>query len=538
MEAHCIPFSEIPHTSTLFADYLYHFPRVSRFYAYDPFQDGSFSAAAHRVSIEEARRTAVADVLAEQNELFGASSRTQENIVRLRSGQAYAVVTGQQAGLFGGPAYAAYKALTAIEMAQSLTGRGIAAVPVFWMASEDHDFQEVNHAAFLDERGQLLELRDPSGPPPDTPIGLVHFDSSIGRLRAQLDRLWPRELTGEPQRLLEGYAAGTGYGEAFARLFHQLFAGSGLIILDPLHPTFHALSRPLYRRVLAEADSLQKMVETRNRQLEQAGYHVQVRLRENATLAFLTANGHRLPIRRRKDAFYLPGLGEQSRASLLEQLENEPSRFSANVLLRPVVQDSLLPTVAYVAGPNEVAYFAQASVLYEKLIGRMPVIVPRVSLTLVDRKAQRLLRRYEVDLSDCFRGRAHLGTQLALRRLPVRLLKRLETTEAKLEKLLAETAQAVGKLDPTLEGAIETSRRKMLYQFNKIRHKAARAQAEREAVVARHVEILTNSLFPGRTLQERRLSFLSFVARYGRDLVPRLLEQVNFPCRDHQVIFL
>jgi uncharacterized protein YllA (UPF0747 family) len=191
-----------------------------------------------------------------------------------------------------------------------------------------------------------------------------------------------------------------------------------------------------------------------------------------------------------------------------------------------------------VGGPAEVAYFGQASVLYESLAVPMPVIVPRVSVTLVDRKVQRLLRKYHLGLRDCFRGRPSVRAQLAGRHLPSRLRRRLETTEARIEKLLVAAAQEVRKLDPTLEGAADTSRRKMLYQFHKLRGKAARAQASREEIVDRHLNILFNHLYPHRNLQERRVNFLSFVARHGQGVIERLLAQVQLPCRDHQVIFL
>lgn len=539
MESHCLSFREIPHTTALFADYLYDFARVAQFYAHDPFAPESYAAAAQRAAeLDPARRTAVADVLAEQNGLFGGGAETQHNIARLRAGQVLAVVTGQQAGLFGGPAYSVYKALTAIRLAEKLTGEGTPAVPVFWLASEDHDFAEVNHADFLDGGGQLFTVQDASAPAADTPVGKITLDGSIETLRAQVKKLWPRESAQEPEALLASYAPGRSYAHAFARLFQRLFAGRGLVLLDPLHPTLHALSRPLFRRALEEAESLRALVRERDRVLDHAGYHAQVRLRENATLLFLTVDGHRLPLRRRNNGFLLPRQGEKSLATLLELLEAEPERFSPNVLLRSLVQDTLLPTVAYVGGPAEVAYFAQSSALYERLSVPMPVIVPRVSATLVDRKVQRLLRKYRLNLTDCFRGHPSVRAQLAERHLPARLRRRLETTEARIERLLASTAQEVGKLDSTLEGAADTSRRKMLYQFHKLRGKAARAQASREEIVDRHLNILFNHLYPHRALQERRVNFLSFVARQGEGVMERLLEQLHLPCRDHQVIFL
>lgn len=535
MEPHCIPFTEIPHTAALFADALYRFPRVARFYAHDPFDAASFRAAAQAVALDATRRAAVADVLVEQNRIFGGGRETEENIARLRSG-AVAVVTGQQVGLFGGPAYSVYKALTAIRLAEKLSAEGLPAAPVFWLASEDHDFNEVNHCYLLDADSRWQELRDTSSHPDGTAVARISFDRSIEELRARLAGLWPAEARTEAEKLMSSYGPGATYAQAFGQLFQRLFAGRGLIVLDPTHPTLHALAAPLYRRALEEAEKLHALLKERDKQLDKAGYDCQVRLRENATLLFVTEDGRRLPLRRRRNGVLQTGDEERSAAQLLAELDSAPERFSPNVLLRPVVQDWLLPTAAYVAGPHELAYFAQASALYQELLGRMPVIYPRVSLTVVEPKVRRLLGKYQLDLPDLFRGEAAVRARLAEHHLPPRLLRQLEESERKIEKLVASAAGAVKRLDPTLAGAAETSRRKMLYQYSKLRAKAARAQAERAGIVDRHAAVLTNALYPERGLQERRMNFLSLVARHGREVVGRLEKQMCFPCRDHQVI--
>ncbi len=538
MGADTIPFTEVPQTSALYRDYLCRFGKVSRFYPHNPFEPESFSAAAKQIAPEPARWRAVADALAAQNHAWGAGSDVQKNIAQLGEGEALAVVSGQQVGLFGGPSYSVYKALTAIALAERLTSAGTPAVPVFWLASEDHDFAEVNHCLLLDARDELVALKDEASHADSLPVGRIAFGDSIEALRRQVAGLWPRESAGEAEELLAGYAPGASYADAFARLFARLFAGRGLIILNPLDAALHGLSAPLFRRVLEEAESLHAAIRARDKELEKAGYHAQVHLRDNATLLFASVNGRRVPLRRHGSNFHLTGKGEQPAAALAAQLESEPESFSANVLLRPVMQDWLLPTVAYVAGPHEAAYFAQASLLYEKLLGRMPVIVPRTSLTLVPPKVQRVLAKYKLSVADCWHAPEHLGVLLAERRLPRRLALQLERAQVRIEKLLAETADGVKQLDPTLEGAVENSRRKMLYQLEKIRRKAARAQAEREAIIGRHAQLLSHWLYPERDLQERRVNFLSFVAQHGKPVVERLLGEVNHPCRDHQVVFL
>ena len=541
MDSHCIRFTEIPHTTKLVVDTLYDFSRVADFYAYDPFDPASFRAAAQaapRDSEASARHAAVADVLAEQNRDFGGDEKSQKNIARLRSGEAVAVVTGQQVGLFGGPAYSVYKALTAVRLAGKLTAEGLPAVPVFWLASEDHDFAEANHCFLLDSDFQWQELRHTSSAPDGAPVGSIVFDGSINALRGRLADLWPGEAAAEAEALLAGYAPGATYAQAFGRLVQRLFAGQGLVVLDPLHPKLQQLSRPLFRRALEETEALQKLVREASRRLAKAGYHVQVRLRENATMLFVLVGGRRLPLRRRRHGAFLAGEAEHSLDDLLSLLDAHPERFSPNVLLRPLMQDWLLPTVAYVAGPNEGAYFAQLGPLYQELLGRMPVIFPRASLTLVEPKVRRLLEKYRLSLPDLFSAPHTVRARLAERHLPPGLLRRLERTEGKIEQLLRETAQAVKKLDPTLAGATETSRRKMLYQYGKIRRKTAGAQAGRTEIVDHHLEILLNALYPHRGLQERRMNFLSVVARQGQGVLERLLAQVDFPCRDHQVILL
>ena len=539
MESHCIPFTRIPHTSALFSDYLYRFDRVARFYRHDPFAAESFQAAAREISLSSETRAAVADVLAEQNRQFGGDARCQENIHRLRRADTVAVVTGQQVGLFGGPAYSVYKALTAVQLAEQLTKEGLPAVPVFWLASEDHDFAEINHCHLLDSDYQLLRLQDDSAHVEGAPAGEIVFGPSVESLRSQALAFWAAGNAEEGNRLLEGYAQGRSYVAAFARFLRQLLGNRGLVLLDPRHPRLHEFALPLYARVIEEVADLQALLQHRNEEIEQAGHRPQVLVRENSTLLFVTVDGQRHAVKLSRKGFTVADLGERTPEELRAELERAPERINPNALLRPIVQDYLLPNVAYVAGPAEIAYYAQASALYGHLLGRMPVIVPRLSFTLVERKVQRLLGKYGLSFSDLLEsGKAQLHTRLAERHLPPDLQERLSATEAELEKMLADITARVSQLDPTLKGAVENSRKKMLYQFGEIRSKAGRAQAERTEILNRHLRTLVHSLFPERGLQERHLSFFTLAARYGVGLVERLREQGSVPCRDHQVIFL
>lgn len=539
MECHCISFREIPHTSRLFLDFVYDFERVASFYSHDPFGADSFRRGAEKLSGNADVRSTVADVLAEQNRAYGAGAATEENIERLRAGRAVAVVTGQQVGLFTGPSYSIYKCLSAVRLAQQLTAEGLTAVPIFWLAGEDHDLAEVNHCVILDREHRLRRLEHRAVVPAQMRVGEIPLGENIRELLRELRSLWANSPDADAlDALAASYDPRFTYAEAFARLLHRLLADMGIIVLNPLEPRLSRLATSLLRRALEQSELLQRRLLERKKNLERAGYHNQVHLRENATLLFLNVGSERQPVRRRGESFHVAGRGLLIRGSLEEELETHPERFTPNVLLRPLVQDMLLPTVAYVAGPAEVAYFAQASVLYEELLGRMPVIVPRASITLVERAWKRLLSKYHLAPRDLFQPPNAVFTQMAQQQLPRDLQRRLKTAEKKLETMLGEITPPISKLDPTLAGAVETSRRKMFYQFHKLRGKAARANAARLELLVRHQTRLSDALYPNHALQERTLNFFSFLARYGFDLVPRLAEQIQVPCRDHQVMYL
>jgi len=224
--------------------------------------------------------------------------------------------------------------------------------------------------------------------------------------------------------------------------------------------------------------------------------------------------------------------------ALLAELEREPAHFSPNVLLRPVVQDALLPTVAYVGGPAELAYFAQAAAVYQHVLGRMPVVVPRSSFTLVDRHAAKLLERYHLALPDIFRDWQHLRERMALRYLPPDLTATFERNEARLREMLKELRETLGRLDATLDDAASRSGRKMAYQLSRLKEKAARVTWQRTQQVERDATILKNLLHPRKTLQERVFSGITFLARYGPPLLDTLYQKVKTQTVDHQVVFL
>jgi len=533
VESECLPFHAIPHSSRLFLDYLSYAERVRKYYPHPPL------AVERLLSAESGdypgdRRQQLAAVLERQNREWGPTRETLDNIGRLGDGAA-AVVTGQQVALFGGPLFSLLKALTTVKLAAHLAQSGRPAVPVFWLATADHDLEEVNHAK-LPAGGELRLLRTASAGAENAPVSSVRLAGDVAELLQEA-----AALLGESEvtdLLRSSYRSGETLGGAFARLFSRLFGKHGVVLVDGSDPELNRLAQPIYRQALLKSAELGGALLERGHDLEADGYHAQVRVTPSSTLLFVLREGGRVPLRRGNGGLTL-GAKQLSVSDVERELDAHPENFSANVLLRPVVQDYLLPTLAYVGGPSEVAYFAQVAVVYQGLLGRVTPILPRLSATLVEAPTQRLLKRYgNLSLSDIFPGPEHLRELLASRRLPSDTLQRFQSAEQALEELLHDIRNSLERLDPTLVQAAAKSGAKMRYQLERLKMRAARAELRRNQELARHADELAALLYPNKNLQEREIAGIYFLARHGTQLLDRLLEWTQISCPDHQVVYL
>ncbi|MBI3895960.1 MAG: bacillithiol biosynthesis cysteine-adding enzyme BshC [Acidobacteria bacterium] len=541
MECHSIPYTQIPQVSPLFRDYLYNYSQVSEFYPLNPFEKESFHAAARSLQYSNEMRRAVTTVLWEQNQRLSASEKTCESLRKLEQPGCFAVVTGQQVGLFTGPAFAIYKALTAVQLAQSLSQQGLPSVPVFWLATEDHDLEEVNHSFIQDREGnpQRLEYAGAS-PSEEAPVGSLHFTEAIRKPLEALSEFLPDTPDKEElvRTITECYRPGESFGTAFYRLMARLFAEFGVILVDPMDPRLHRLSSQVFRVVIESTPGILEELLERNQLLLGKGYHTQVRVHQNSTLLFYLANGHRAALRFADGRFTLAEGPSFTPAELLRQLDQEPEIFSPNVLLRPIMQDALLPTVAYVGGPSELAYLAQAGTLYQRILGRMPVLLPRASFTILDRPANRLLDKYKLTLIDVYAGKQALREKMAARFLPPSLTEVFQKAKRDLENNLSSLQNELAQLDPTLADATINSGEKMHYQLFNLERKATLAVQNRTEQIERDAERLENSLYPQKISQERFYSGISYLARYGPQFLKGISQQISLQTHDHQLITL
>jgi bacillithiol biosynthesis cysteine-adding enzyme BshC len=545
VNAECVPFRQIPHSTPLFLDYLSHSPSVQKFYPRSPNSAQWLKEEAGRVQYDPQRRAKASEILARQNAVWGASERTLANVERLRRG-ALAAVTGQQVGLFGGPLFSIFKALSAVKLAAEATEAGVDCVPIFWLATEDHDLAEVNHATLLSAAGPSAGAGRPerltaeSRGVTDAPVGTVVFGREI---EAVVERA--ASLLGDSEAatwLRESYRPGETLGSGFARLFARLFAEWGVILLDPADAEFHRLAKPLLRAAIERAPELDEALLARGKALEAAGYHQQVKVTAATTLLFEVREGARIAVRRKAngtgEAGFQAGHERMTERQLLERVDQAPENFNPNVLFRPVVQDYLLPTLAYTGGAAEIAYFAQVGVVYEKLLGRVTPALPRFSATLVEPKAERILTRYGLTLPDLFHGPEKVREKMAARSLPPELQNVFSEAHASVEKAMTRVRDSVGRLDSTLVAAADHARMRMWYQINRLHGRAGRAELLRNEVIARHADAVCDALFPHKALQEREIAGVSFLARYGTSLLANLYDAMHTDCHDHQVIAL
>jgi bacillithiol synthase len=541
MSTECYPIATLPHVTKLYRDYLAMGESaadapIRRWYGAEP-----LGKAWMRVEDASEHAGALADALERQSREFGAGDAAFENIAKIRAG-ARAVVTGQQVGLFGGPLYVLLKAATAIARAKQATAAtGVEHVPVFWLATEDHDLEEVDQVSLLTKTEvETLRLGLRSH---DAPVGGVVLGNAVDGL---LERV--SELLGYApvcDLLHECYRSEATFGGAFARLMARLFADEGLIVMDADGRDFHALGARALRAAIVDADGFEAALMARSKELEVAGYHAQVLVKAGASLLFLIGeDGTRQALRRGTDGVWKAGSKSYSAAELFGILEREPERLSPNALLRPVFQDTILPVTAYVGGPAEVAYFAQSAVLYERVLGRVTPVLPRLSATLIEPEIGAVMAQHEVTLPDVMRPAEELAQRLGARAMPIEAKRKLAAAGNALDEVLSAAEAYLGTLDAGLGKSAAVSASKMQYQMNRLRRLAASFELQKEASLGKHSAAMALHLFPEGHPQERVIAAVWFVAAWeakggnGAGLITRLVDEAASQCPGHIVIRL
>jgi bacillithiol biosynthesis cysteine-adding enzyme BshC len=516
-----LPVSALPGVSRLYLDACS--GKAQEFYAPS---EAPVTANGHQ---DQAHRAALVEVLAAQNP-------AQPVALEMLAKGAAAVVTGQQVGLLGGPLFTPMKAATAIARSQAENAAGRLSVPIFWLASEDHDFAEVNHTT-LPGRRELRKLVYESWPRAELPVGGVVLDESIVPLVEQAGELIG--FSDALEALEAAYKPGRSFAQAFADFYARVFAASGdeltpgLLIFDPSGRAAHRLGAHVLRAAVERVDEFHAALLERNAALHAAGYAAQVAVGERASLLFLlnAKTGAREALKRiaatanEPAGIWQAGRENYSTDDLLGILESEPERISPSALLRPVFQDAILPATSYVGGAAEIAYFAQSTVLYEKILGRVTPILPRLGATLIEPAIAELLKRHEIELGTLF-GMTEdaLAQRLGARALPIEGKRKLASAGNALDAELTGLVDWMKAVDQGLGQSGERAASKMRYQMNRLRRLAARFALEKEASLGRHAQAMLQALYPEGHLQERVIGAPYFLARYGFELAEDFVE--------------
>jgi len=523
----------------LVGEYAFNFQKLSQLYAGDPAKPDSWRQAIARVH-SQPRDPAIAGVIATQQAARGAPPRAQEAAARLADPRAVVIATGQQAGVFGGPLFTLLKAATAIQLATKITREhNVPAVPVFWVDAEDHDWQEIRSCTILDAEFQpkTITLPNVEGAG-ELPIAQLTLDDRINAaINDLLATLPTTDFTTElGDTIRRAYRPRAKMAEAFSTWIESILGPHGLVVFEAADPAAKSLAAPVFVRELESPGRTAALAASGGERLRALGHQPQVAPQEGSVSLF-HLDGARQPIRREGDQFFV-GDTPVTLKSLLDEARTNPGRFSPNVLLRPLVQDTLFPTICYVSGPSELAYLGQLREVYEHFDIPMPLIYPRASATLIDGSASRFLNKHQMPL-DALRSQDESAlNQLLQSQLPPEIEESLKNAEDTLRGALQRVIDAMRALDPTLAGAAKTTMGKMEHDLKSLQGKVIQAAKRRDETLRRQFVRAQAQIFPLGHPQERTLTLVYFINRYGPGLVDTLLRTLPMELGRHWVVTL
>lgn len=531
------PYEEIASFPQLFRDYCARYDALGAYFAGDYRDVDERRKAAERAAGVSRDRNALADVMLDQNSRWGLNDAVRRNVELLRDEHSVAVVTGQQVGLLTGPLYSIYKAVTTVQLARQLadeTGRPV--VPVFWLGTEDHDFDEMAGAHLL-RRNELVALEYPR-PSSVGPVGRLRFDERIDAIVQEIDEILPPSQF-KPAvmgMVRQAYRRGSTFTEAFATMMAALFDASGLVMIDSDDNRLKKLAKPLFRREIEEPERLSEGIRDTSVRLSR-NYHEQV-LARPANL-FLLEEDTRFALDSHDSQFQLrDGSRKFTKKELTELLEVDPARFSPNVVMRPLMQDLLLPTAIYVGGPGEISYFAQYRTAYDWAGLPMPLIHPRASVTLVESKVAKVLTKYDLDVRDFEEDIERLFQRVVLKSMKVDLDALFNEAGRHVHEAVNLLKSEVEKVDRTLTQSAEATRSALMDELMGLKSRVVRAEKRSQDEVRDQLQKAQVNLYPDGRPQERVLSIVYFLNKYSPELIGELLNSLSTDTTEHQVVEL
>ncbi len=524
MKLDYIGFDELP-VNALFQSYLNDYSQLSGFFTKSPFQwpaqNGEPDLNSGKIS-----RDQLVELLREINTGYGAHQQSLDQIDRLKDPEAKVVVTGQQMVIFGGSLFLILKAISVIVWARQLEQRtGKPVVPVFWLADEDHDYDEVTGLSLPGDEGvEHLKLDFT----PDVPHSIGNLKPGQKTIELLLDQIFEvlpeTDFSSELRELLASSYQSGNLKEGFARLFSELFSKQGLVLVESNNPAVKkALSEPICRAV-QEATAINEELEARSAEVE-ARFHRQAHVQPTTLFMHDPAEG-RVRLNRANGSWWTDTGQEWSSDQLCKLAEDEPWKFSPNVFLRPVLQDWLLPTIGYVAGPGEVAYYAQLGKVYDLFDQKMPAILPRISATVIEPAISRIMEDLPFTFADYSRRIEDLEKAYLEWSTPDNLDEHFQSWQQELEALMQQKSDLIEKYDPSLRGSAEKMTVNFNKQIDKLHQKLRKSLRQKDEIQLKRIKRIKLAAFPEDRIQERVVSWIYFTNKFGFAIWDEIADQL------------
>ena len=537
-----IDFSDIPGMTRLFLDFMYDFRKVENYYNINFREEESYNDLFQKIcERENPNKTEIVKIIKNQYKSLKVSSKTEQNIELLNDDKTVAIFTGQQLGLMGGPLYTIYKIFTAIKLSEHLSSRfkEFNFIPVFWMAGDDHDFEEISNINLVSTDNEIKKIIYDDGNELNTnrgSVGDVEFLKSINDFKSEISNyIRETEFSDNLISLINNVLEeGLTIKQSFFNLLYQIFDDAGLIIFNPQDNDVKKLLVPIFKKELIDYKKHTADLLLISAELDE-NYHAQVKIKPiNLFMADETGRHLIEPV---EDGYRLKGKRKRiSRDELLQILENEPERFSGNVLLRPICEDYLFPTGFYIGGPGEISYYAQAIPLYKHYGLQHPIVFPRASATIVEGNIAKILVKYNLSTLDFFNDNQKLKDMIVNSLSDIDVEKNFATVEKTISDILNSLGETVTSIDNNLKNANENTKSKMLHQLDILKNKTAKSQERNFDAAIRQISKAQNLIYPNENLQERELCMINFVNKYGFDFFDWLYNELEIMEFKHQVM--
>jgi len=540
MTSFSLDIAQLTNPTRLFSDYLK--GELSDIFRYNFLDSNAANQVAADIDDKNYDRQKIHKIILEANLRLGGSEKTLKNIEIFKQPDTLCVFTGQQTALCANPMYVIYKAMTAVKLAERYRkSLGRPVVPCFWMATDDHDFEEVRNANFLERSGDLITARyRPEDDPSGFPIAGIVLDDGVNNFcetidAALIDTEFKRPLI---EVFKEFYAPGQKLSEAFARVFNKFLGEWGIILIDPNFPGLKEHFKHIFVKEILEHKQTHALYEQRSMTLLKDGYHAQVhKTGENLNLFY--QNPQRLNLAISGDSIYPVGSAEKFTLPQLQEIvEKSPERFSSNVLLRPIAQCAAFPTLCQVVGPSEMAYFAQIEPLFSFFDVPFPIIYPRAGMTIIEPQTKKIMYKYELDLPALKNDLERTIGEVVERLFPSEAADNIFSLNQCLNKDLDGFAEKMKDSDPEGYQHIVNYKKRLDFELKQLQKKLKTSNKKRHDNLADQIRRAYAFLFPDGNLQERVISPLYFANKFGPEIFKRIFDCLEVDKPVHSVLEL